>query len=166
MQVKPDSEGPVERLNSRSTLGCVSGLATFFLEGALSLPILRVKSRSRSIDDSSSVSLAEDVVVQAVPELPLLSEELEGRPSPRDREEPTCQLMESSIIFLLRLTPFEADKRRSEAGESSCKMGSAIYLTPVPWAGGKLPNVLKVFEEELPNVLEAFEEELAAKPKF
>lgn len=83
MQVISDSEGPVERLSSRSTLGCnskafVPGLATFFLEGALSLPILRVKSRSRSIDDSSSVSLAEDVVVQAVPELPLLSEELEG----------------------------------------------------------------------------------------
>lgn len=139
MQVISDSEGPVERLNSRSTLGCnskafVPGLATFFLEGALSLPILRVKSRSRSMDDSSSVSLAEDVVVQAVRELPLLSEELEGRPSPRDKGEPTCWLMEPSIIFHLRFTPFEADKRQSEAGESSGKMVSVPYSTLVPRA--------------------------------
>lgn len=49
-----------------------------------------MKSKSRSIEDSSSFSLAEDVVVQAVAELPLLSEELDGRPSPRDNVEPTC----------------------------------------------------------------------------
>lgn len=90
-----DSEGPVERLNSRSTLGWKSSpiifeLADFFGLGIFSLPRWRVKSNSRSIEDSSSVSLAEDIVVHAVAELPLLSEELDERPSPRDNEEPTC----------------------------------------------------------------------------
>lgn len=106
-----DSEGPVERLNSRSTLGCnssvfVEGLETFLLPGAFSLPRWRVKSNSSSIEDSSSVSLADDIV-QAVAELPLLSDELEDRPSPRDNEEPWVN--EPLIKAHLRLVPLEGE---------------------------------------------------------
>lgn len=84
----------MERLNSRSTLGCVSGaftseLACFFGLDNLSPPRCSEKSNSRSIEDSSSVSLAEDTVVQAVAELPLLSDELDERPSsPDGNDEP------------------------------------------------------------------------------
>lgn len=107
----PDSEGPVERLNCRSTFGCIwnvsaSDVVTFFGHGILSHPRWRVKSKSRTIDDSPSVSLAEDIAVQAVAELPLLSEELEHQPSPRDSGEPTCcSSIVPSVEFLLRLTP-------------------------------------------------------------
>ena len=93
-QVISDSEAPVERLNCKSTFGChpaafIFELANFFELDTFSLPRWRVKSNSRAIDDSSSVSLADDIVVQAVAELPLLSEELDERPSPRDNVEPT-----------------------------------------------------------------------------
>lgn len=109
-----DSEGPVERLNSKSTLGCTSSAFTFELAcflglGNFSLPRCSEKSNSRSIEDSSSVSLAEDIVVQAVAELPLLSEELDERPSPRDNDEPTCWQTDGSIKLHFRLVPFEHD---------------------------------------------------------
>lgn len=85
----------MERLNCKSTFGChpaalIFELVNLFGLGTFSLPRWRVKSNSRSIEDSSSVSLAEDIVVQAVAELPLLSEELDERPSPRDNVDPTC----------------------------------------------------------------------------
>lgn len=113
-QVIPDSESTVERLNSKSTLGCRSGalrfeLAGFFRLGIFSFPICREKSSSRSIEDSSSVSLAEDIVVQTVAELPLLSEELGEWPSPRDSEEPTCWFNDPSITPHFRLVPFGLD---------------------------------------------------------
>lgn len=112
-----DSEGPVERLNFRSTFGCIwnalaSDVVTFFGPGIFSHPRWRVKSKSRSIDDSSSVSLAEDIAVQAVAELPLLSDELEHRPSTRDSGEPTCCCsIAPSIELHLRLRPFEIGDR-------------------------------------------------------
>jgi hypothetical protein len=53
--------------------------------------------------------LAEDIAVQAVAELPLLSEELEERRSPRDSEEPTFRPMDPSIKFRFRLIPLEGD---------------------------------------------------------
>lgn len=78
-------------------------MGDFFEFITFSVPRLRLKFRSISMtDDSSSVSLAEDIGVQAVVELPLLSEELEEWPNPRDNEEPT-----GSIGFRLRLIPFE-----------------------------------------------------------
>ncbi|TKY60686.1 hypothetical protein E2542_SST17785 [Spatholobus suberectus] len=87
-------EGPVERLNSKSNFGCSSNVFKFELTGFFKLctfsqPRWREKSSSISIDDSSSISLAEDIAVQAAAELPLLSEELVERPSPRDKEEST-----------------------------------------------------------------------------
>jgi hypothetical protein len=114
MLVISDSEGPVERLSSKSTLGCNSiplrfEPAGFFGLDIFSLPRWREKSNSRSIEDSSSVSLAEDIAVQAVAELPLLSEELEERRSPRDSEEPTFRPMDPSIKFRFRLIPLEGD---------------------------------------------------------
>lgn len=66
--VMPDSIGPDERLNSRS-IGCNSRvfieveLATLLELGVLSFPMCRVKSNSRSIEDSSSFSFADDIVV-------------------------------------------------------------------------------------------------------
>lgn len=83
-----DSAGPVERDSSRSTLGHTSSAFILELEGffgldAFSLLRWREKSNSRSIEDSSSVSLADDIVVHAVAELPLLSDEHEEWPSPR-----------------------------------------------------------------------------------
>ena len=114
MLVISDSEGRVERLKYRSTFGCNSSpfrfeLADFLGLITFSFPRWRVKSNSISIEDSSSASLAEDVVVQAVVELPLLSEELEARPSPRDNDDPTCSLMDPSIKLHFRLIPFDVD---------------------------------------------------------
>lgn len=109
-----DSEGPVERLNLRSTLGCNSNVfleeeLTVLLElGVLSFPRCRVKSNSRSIEDSSSFSFADDIVVQAVAVLPLLSDELDDLPRPSDSEEPTCWPSDPSTRFHLRLTPLSA----------------------------------------------------------
>lgn len=109
-QVISDSDNPVERLNSKSTLGCSSSarsfeLAGFFGLGTFSFPRCNAKSNSKSIEDSSSVSLAEDIVVQAVAELPLLSEELVERPSPRDSEESTCSVKDPPIELHFRLIP-------------------------------------------------------------
>ena len=125
-----DSAGPVERLNSRSISVCSSSAfrlepAYFFVLGVFSLPRCRVKFNSRSIEDSSSFSLAEDIVVQAVAELPLLSEELDERPSPRDSEEPTCWPLVPSIKLHFLLTPFDAVKSGiEELGESSRRIVS------------------------------------------
>uniref|UniRef100_A0A2P2LHH9 Putative WRKY transcription factor 19 n=1 Tax=Rhizophora mucronata TaxID=61149 RepID=A0A2P2LHH9_RHIMU len=82
--VMSESEVPVKRLNSRSTLGCTSNALRFELAHLLWLgvfPLLRwrVKFSSRSVEDCSSVSLAEDIVLQ-VAELPLLSDELDEWP--------------------------------------------------------------------------------------
>ena len=128
--VMSDSAGPVDRLNSRSTSGCDSFAfrlepAYFFGLGVFSLPRCRVKSNSRSIEDSSSFSFAEDIVVQAVAELPLLSEELDERPSTRDKEEPTCWPLVPSMKLHFRLIPFDAIKSGTkEQGESSRKIVS------------------------------------------
>lgn len=89
--VMSDSAGPVERLNSKSTLSGNSSafeveVAGFFGLGTFSPPRWSEKSNSISIEDSSSVSLAEDIVVHAVAELALLSEELDEWPRPRDNE--------------------------------------------------------------------------------
>lgn len=94
MLVISDSQGPVERLNSKSNFGCSSSvfkleLTSFFWLCTFSQPRWREKSSSISIDDSSSTSLAEDTAVQAAAELPLLSEELVERPSPSDKDEST-----------------------------------------------------------------------------
>ena len=112
--VMSDSEGPVERLNSKSTLGCNCKAFRFEVAGLFRLctfsePRWRVKSSSISIEDSSSFSLAEDMAVQAVAELPLLSEELVERPSPRDREEPTLWPMHLSTKSHFLLVPLEED---------------------------------------------------------
>lgn len=109
-----DSEGPVVRLNSRSTLDGNSRafgfeMAASFGLGNFSAPRWSEKSSSRSIEDSSSVSFAEDIVVQAVAELPLLSSELDERPSPRDNEEPTCWPVDPSMKPHFLLIPFEED---------------------------------------------------------
>lgn len=83
MVVITDSQDtPLDRLNSRSTFESNCNPFTFKLVGlsvlaVFSLPRWRLKSNSISIEDSSSVSLAEDIAVQAVAELPLLSEELD-----------------------------------------------------------------------------------------
>lgn len=108
----PDSESPVERLNSKSTLSGDSSAFKFELAGFFGLGTfspLRWSVKSISIEDSSSVSLAEDIVVQAVAELPLLSDELDEQPSPRDNEEPTSWSMDPSIIPNFLLIPFEVD---------------------------------------------------------
>jgi len=109
-----DSESPVERLNFKSTLSGSSSafkfeLAGFFGLGTFSPLRWSEKSNSISIEDSSSVSLAEDIVVQAVAELPLLSEELDEQPSPRDNEEPTSWPMDPSTKPHFLLIPFEVD---------------------------------------------------------
>lgn len=149
-----DSKGPVERLNSRSSLGCTSTAFTFeivcFLGlGNFSFPRCSEKSNSRSIEDSSSASLAEDIVVQAVAELPLLSEELDERPSsPRDKDESTCGQRDGSIKLHFRLVPFGLDiKGIDELGEVRRKIVSARVSAP------PTPNCI-----ELPKILNAFEE--------
>lgn len=108
-----DSKVPAERLNSKSSFGCELPLnfetAGFFGLGDLSLPRCRVKSKSRSIDDSASVSLAEDMAVQAVAEaaeLPLLSDELDERPSPRCSEGPMRPVF-PSLQPHFRFSPFD-----------------------------------------------------------
>ena len=84
-----------------------------------------MKSNSRSTEDSSSFSLAKDIVVQAVAELPLLSEELDEHPSLRDNEEPTCWPLVPSIKLHFLLTPFDAVKSGiEELGESSHRIVS------------------------------------------
>lgn len=52
--VTSDSAGAEKRDNSRST--SIDGLLTLVLTGGFSPPRWRLKSNSRSIDDSSSVS--------------------------------------------------------------------------------------------------------------
>lgn len=149
-----DSEGPVERLNSKSTLGCTSSALTFEIVCFLgldnfSLPRCNVKSNSRSIEDSSSASLAEDIVVQAVAELPLLSEELDERPSnPRDNDESTWGQTEGSTKLHFRLVPFELDIKGSEApGEFRRKIVSARVSTLATPKCKELPKTLNAFEE-------------------
>lgn len=86
-----DSAGLLQRLNSKSTLDCALRdfeLADFL--GFNSLPRWSVKSSSRSIDDSSSVSFAEDIEVHAVAVLPLLSDELDDWPRRRHSEDSIC----------------------------------------------------------------------------
>lgn len=70
-----DSQGPVERLNSKSTfvLGGSKFAAVTFLElGDFSLASWRENCRSRSTEDPSSIPLAKVNSVQAVVEMPLL----------------------------------------------------------------------------------------------
>jgi hypothetical protein len=112
-----DSVSPVERLNSKSTLSGASRTFKFELAGFLGLGTFSPlswseKSNSISIEDSSSASLAEDIVVQAVAELPLLSEELDEQPSPRDNEEPTSWPMNPSVNPHFLLIPFEVGHAR------------------------------------------------------
>lgn len=120
MLVMSDSEGPAERFNSKSSFSCEPSplnfeIAGFFGLGDLSLPRCRVKSKSRSIDDSTSVSLAEDIAVQAVAEaaeLPLLSDELDERPSPRRSEGPMRPVFPSLQPHFL-FTPFDVEELRT-----------------------------------------------------
>jgi hypothetical protein len=148
MLVTSDSEGPVERPNSKSTLGSIPlryERAGFFGLNIFSWP--RWREKSRSIEDSSSVSMAEDIDVQAVAELPLLSEELEERPSPRDSEEPTFWPMDPLIKFHFRLIPFEEKPDGTEdPGESRRKTVSAQYLVPAAPTDNELPKILNAFE--------------------
>lgn len=115
-----DSDGPAERLNSKSSFSCGPSLLKFatlgfFGLGDLSLPRWREKSKSRSIEDSASVSLAEETAVQPVAELPLLSDELDERwPSPRCNEGSTCRRMFSSLQPHLRFIPFDVGERWTE----------------------------------------------------
>lgn len=147
----PDSESPVERLNSKSTLSGDSSAFKFELAGFLGLGTfspLRWSVKSISIEDSSSVSLAEDIVVQAVAELPLLSDELDEQPSPRDNEEPTSWSMDPSIIPNFLLIPFEVDMYGiEEPGESSRKSVSVPYPATVPTTCPEFPKILNGFEE-------------------
>jgi hypothetical protein len=92
-----------------------------------------VKSNSRSIEDSSSVSLAEDIEVHAVAVLPLLSDELDEWPRRRPNEDFTCRFTGSSTKLNFRLTPFGEDgKKVARPDESSRKVGSAQYTTLSP----------------------------------
>lgn len=112
MLVMSDSRGLVERLSSKSRFSCEPNFLNFetagFLGlGDLSLPRCRVKSKSRSIEDSASVSLAEEIVVHAVAELPLLSDELDERCSPRHSEESTYNPIFPPLQPHFRFIPFD-----------------------------------------------------------
>lgn len=85
-------------------------LKGFFGLEDFSLPRWRSKSKLISMEDSSSVSFAEEMFVQAVAELPLLSEEQGERPSPRKSEEPSSRPMGPSVTFHFLLFPFEVAK--------------------------------------------------------
>lgn len=147
-----DSDIPVDRLNSKSTLSGNSRafeveVEGFFGLGTFSPPRWSEKSNSKSIEDSSSVSFAEDIVVQAVAELPLLSEELVARPRPRDNEEPTCWPMDPSIKPHFLLTPFAAGMSEiEEPGKSSRKTVSVPYSAPAPPTCTGFPKILNAFE--------------------
>lgn len=115
MLVMSDSRGLVERLNSKSRLSCILALLKFetagiFGLGDLSLPRCRVKSKSRSIEDSTSVSLAEEIAVHAVPELPLLSDELDERCNPRHNAGLTNWPMFPSLQPHFLFIPFDEGK--------------------------------------------------------
>lgn len=83
MSVISDRGDPVHRLSSRSIPGKEAG---FF--GA-SIFLSRSRSNRKSLEDSSSVSFAENGTGQTV-ELPLLSEKLDVWSSLRASEEPIC----------------------------------------------------------------------------
>lgn len=68
------------------------------------------KSNSRSTEEDSSISLAEEIEVHAVAELPLLSEELDEWPRQRHNED-SCSPAEPSIKFHFLLMPFEAEMK-------------------------------------------------------
>lgn len=127
-----DSEGLKDKLKSKLTLGCKTGalrleLTLFFGLDIFSLPRWKEKSSSRSIDDPSSVSLAEDTVVHAVAELPLLSEELEQRPNPRHNGNSICCSKDPPDKLHFLLIPLEADKpaETEELGKSRRNVVSA-----------------------------------------
>lgn len=90
----PDLAGPMDSLNSGSISAYNSSAfrlepAHFFGLDVFSLLRCRGKSNPKSTEGSSSFSLAGDIIVKAVTEIPLLSKEFDVRPSPRDSEEPT-----------------------------------------------------------------------------
>lgn len=94
------------------------------------------------------MSLAEDIVVQAVPELPLLSEELDALPSPRVNEDPTCRPADESIRHHFRLVPFELDMKGTEKSEElSRKVVSVQHSALLPPTCIELPKILNAFEE-------------------
>lgn len=146
-----DTVSPLERLNCKST-----SFSDFKLERAdlstsddLSLPRWRVKSNSRSIGDSSSVSLAEDTEAHAVARLPLLSDELEEWPRLRLNEDSFIFTI-SSTKFHFRLTPFRAEGQKLvKPDELSLKVVSAAEYTmsstaPPIWTA--LHRFLKAFD--------------------
>jgi len=116
MLVMSDSEGPVERLSSKSScfirgpIPFQFATADFFGPGDLLLARWRAKSKSRSIEDSASVSLDEDTAVQTVAELPLLSDELEERPKPKHNEGSTSKPVFPPFQPHFRFTPFDIGK--------------------------------------------------------
>lgn len=69
-----------------------------------------MKSKSRSIEESASVSLDEDTAVQTVAELTLLSDELEERPKPRHNEGSTYKPRFPPFQPRFRFTPFDIGK--------------------------------------------------------
>lgn len=102
------------------------------------------------MEDSSSVSFADETVVQAVAELPLLSEELEERPSgPRDSDEPTRGGMCGSIELHFLLVPFGLEAEGiEEPGEVKRKTVSARGSDPPATPNGtKFPEKLNALEE-------------------
>lgn len=130
--VTSDSAGTEKRLSSRSTWCCVSidillGVDIFFVAGAFSPPRWRLKSNSISIEDSSSVSLAEDMVVHPVAELALLSEELGELPSQRDNGNPACMSIDPFTELHFLLTPCDELKEGfKEPGKSNLSVVSVV----------------------------------------
>lgn len=147
----------MERLSSRSTLGLTSSsfILDFFGLGVFSLLRWREKFNSRSIEDSSSVSFAEETVVHAVAELPLLSEELGEWPSPRLNGNRHCWFTGPSIKLHLRLISFEADKWDIEEPWESMESSRKVVSAKEPaWVLVSL------------RFLNGFKTGLAAKPRF
>lgn len=103
-----DSAGTENKLSSRSTIDGLLQMGAFFLTTVLSPPKWRLKSNSRSIDDSSSVSLADDMLVHPVAELALLSEELGEWPNDRLNGNPGCISLDPLTEPHFLLIPFEA----------------------------------------------------------
>lgn len=82
------------------------------MRDVFSLPRWRLKSNSRSIEDSSSVSLREDMVA----ELALLSEELEDPLNEWYNGNSASMSIDPSLTLHFRFTPFEEEEEQSWNG--------------------------------------------------